>query len=171
MQQHTVHVLTLTHSIHRLGCNGAKQLQCLRALPFRNLTLEAQVSGPCAKGKMMSAQPSQLFAQGKFVKVPQLLGSNQDEGNIWAAIETRSFTQATEEQYVQAFDMCKPWGLADFGMELYRPTVKVPTQSNPHVLMLILVLIPRIDCGVYDLLLASRRPKATGKRLHKPKEV
>lgn len=65
------------------GCyETSNQLACLRSLTSEQL-YKAQVSqvwNPIVDGDFLSAYPSNLMAQGKFIHIPLLIGANSDEG-------------------------------------------------------------------------------------------
>ena len=65
------------------GCYTSKnQLDCLRSLTSDDL-FKAQVSqvwNPLVDGDFLTAYPSTLLRQGKFIRIPLLIGANSDEG-------------------------------------------------------------------------------------------
>lgn len=65
------------------GCYSAKnQLSCLRNLTSDQL-YEAHVSqtwNPLVDGDFLTAYPSTLMVEGKFIHIPLLIGANSDEG-------------------------------------------------------------------------------------------
>ncbi|KAK2013591.1 carboxylesterase [Colletotrichum eremochloae] len=73
-------VENLTRSV---GCWTAQdQLACLRGLSQADLFAgnPSQVWNPMIDGDFLTAYPSQLIREGKFIKVPLLTGANSDEG-------------------------------------------------------------------------------------------
>lgn len=77
----------------RLGCRGADQVACLRALPAwrlsRAASLRAGINGPGSWGPVHSdatvpESPAEAFAQGRFTRVPVIVGANLDEGRLFA---------------------------------------------------------------------------------------
>jgi len=135
-----------------LGCFGETQLDCLRAASPDEILAVAKRSYPCVKGKMFPAQAMQMFAEGQYHKVrasrychvtrvmdgsmltsihatnerqvPQLLGSNADEGTVWAFLITGSTTEATAAQYLSSFGVLSHWKLMTYGQQLYYPYAK-----------------------------------------------
>jgi para-nitrobenzyl esterase len=76
------------------GCGAGDQLACLRQMPASALLaiLEQQGMGgvvptlsfgPVVDGGFLPDQPRTLFDDGRFVKVPYVLGSNTDEGTLF----------------------------------------------------------------------------------------
>lgn len=67
-----------------VGCwdNTLDQLSCLRSLSESALfaAQPSQVWNPLIDGDFLTAYPSQLMPEGKFVSVPLLIGANTDEG-------------------------------------------------------------------------------------------
>ncbi|KAI8627323.1 alpha/beta-hydrolase [Xylariaceae sp. FL1651] len=66
-----------------VGCWGASnQLACLREVDEATLFAAhpSVVWNPLLDGDFMTGYPSQLMPQGKYVKVPILIGANTDEG-------------------------------------------------------------------------------------------
>jgi carboxylesterase type B len=77
---YNVAVENLTRSV---GCWGVSdQLGCLRALDQATLFVAQQtvVWNPLLDGDFLTGYPSQLAAQGQYVKVPIITGANTDEG-------------------------------------------------------------------------------------------
>jgi carboxylesterase type B len=73
-------VENLTRSV---GCWGAKdQLACLREVDEATLfdAHPSVVWNPLLDGNFLTGYPSQLMPQGKYVKIPILIGANTDEG-------------------------------------------------------------------------------------------
>lgn len=76
----------------QVGCgNSTEKVQCLRAVPFQ--TLNATMSGnlsstggfnPVIDGDFTRDYGSRALANGKFVKVPIMVGANSDEGASYA---------------------------------------------------------------------------------------
>lgn len=70
------------------GCGHVEdKLQCLRSLPVETLNDTAKVLltgwGPSVDGDFVPDISSTLLAEGKFIKVPLLIGSNTDEGTLF----------------------------------------------------------------------------------------
>lgn len=77
----------------RLGCTGRDAVACLRALPARRLSraasLRAGINGPGSWGPVHSdaavpENPAVAIAEGRFTRVPALIGTNLDEGRLFA---------------------------------------------------------------------------------------
>ncbi|NBB64247.1 carboxylesterase family protein [Pseudomonas sp. ODNR1LW] len=77
----------------RLGCHGADQLTCLKALPAWRLSrapsLRAGINGPGSWGPVygdatVPENPAVAIDQGRFTRVPALIGTNLDEGRLFA---------------------------------------------------------------------------------------
>ncbi|EPS41662.1 hypothetical protein H072_4438 [Dactylellina haptotyla CBS 200.50] len=77
--------------LDNMGCGSAKdQIGCLRSVSFAtwqaaNSKSDWLVWNPLVDGDMWTEYPSITAAQGKFVKVPILMGTNSDEGCTFAA--------------------------------------------------------------------------------------
>lgn len=77
----------------RLGCKGEAAVACLRALPAwrlsRAASLRAGINGPGSWGPVHSdavvpENPAVAFAEGRFARVPAIIGTNLDEGRLFA---------------------------------------------------------------------------------------
>jgi len=73
-----------------LNSTGCNNLNCLRALPFDTLNNALNISenglqpfGPVMDGDFIQDFPSSQLADGRFVKVPLLIGCNADEGTAF----------------------------------------------------------------------------------------
>ncbi|KAF4465909.1 neuroligin [Fusarium albosuccineum] len=74
--------------VETVGCDQAKdKLACLREVPFEKLNATiTKVPGnfyPVVDGDFVLDYPSALLSEGKFTKVPFLLGTNADEGTLF----------------------------------------------------------------------------------------
>ncbi len=76
-----------------LGCGGEEQVRCLKALPAWRIARAAStrrgINGPRSWGPVHSdatvpLSPPEAFASGAFVKVPVIVGTNADEGRLFA---------------------------------------------------------------------------------------
>ncbi|KAK6353586.1 hypothetical protein TWF696_005549 [Orbilia brochopaga] len=71
-----------------MGCTGAKDaIGCLRGVSFdrwQSATVDWSIWNPLIDGDMWTDYPGVTAAQGKFVKVPVLIGTNSDEGCSFA---------------------------------------------------------------------------------------
>ncbi|ROW05085.1 hypothetical protein VSDG_00587 [Cytospora chrysosperma] len=75
--------------LNATNCTNADDtLQCLRAAPFE--TLNTAFTGslflPVIDGTLVPEYTSTALANGRFVKVPLLIGANTDEGKIFAGL-------------------------------------------------------------------------------------
>ena len=77
----------------RLGCTGEDQVRCLKGLPAwrlsRAASVRAGINGPGSWGPVhtdatVPENPAVAFAHGRFVRVPVIVGSNLDEGRLFA---------------------------------------------------------------------------------------
>ncbi|APR84208.1 Carboxylesterase, type B [Minicystis rosea] len=96
-----------------LGCtDSSKTLECLRgktpdeillALPGKvgEIGPDGAAWVPVVDQFNIADQPSKLLAQGKFTKMPVILGSNRDEGTIFFSI---GLTVTTEGDYTTLMD-------------------------------------------------------------------
>ncbi|HEU5416527.1 MAG TPA: carboxylesterase family protein [Streptosporangiaceae bacterium] len=85
------------------GCPAAAAAaSCLRGLPEATLlTASASYSALFASaGPELPVPPATAVAEGRYAKVPLLMGTNHDEGRTF----TQGFAYDTEQQYVQQVD-------------------------------------------------------------------
>lgn len=77
----------------RLGCEGEEAVDCLRALPAwrlsRAASLRAGINGPGSWGPVhtdatVPESPAVAIAEGRFTRVPAIIGTNLDEGRLFA---------------------------------------------------------------------------------------
>jgi len=77
----------------RLGCTGDEQIDCLKALPAWRLSrapsLRAGINGPGSWGPVhtdatVPENPAVAIHEGRFTRVPVLVGTNLDEGRLFA---------------------------------------------------------------------------------------
>lgn len=77
----------------RLGCGGADPLACLRSQPAWRIARAPSprrgINGPRSWGPVHSdatvpLSPPEAFASGAFVRVPVIVGTNADEGRLFA---------------------------------------------------------------------------------------
>ena len=79
------------------GCwTGSNQLSCLRLLSSTDLFAAhpSQVWNPIVDEDFLTAYPSTLMSEGKFIKVPLLVGANSDEG-VSFGVHALNITTAT----------------------------------------------------------------------------
>ncbi len=71
--------------IDELGCDDAADpLACMRAIRVADLLPGSAAFGPAVDGGFLPDQPRVLFDSGDYAKVPYILGSNSDEGTLFA---------------------------------------------------------------------------------------
>ncbi|GAA5939264.1 uncharacterized protein JCM15063_004470 [Sporobolomyces koalae] len=80
--------VTYSMILEKAGCSDgddSTQLQCLRNLDFDkfNSSVAGTFWRPVVDGDLLRKPSSEQFAEGKFVKVPLLLGTNTDEGTAF----------------------------------------------------------------------------------------
>ncbi|GAA5824316.1 hypothetical protein JCM5353_007021 [Sporobolomyces roseus] len=80
--------VTYSNILDKSGCDkgdNAKELECLRDLSFDafNSSVAGTYWRPVVDGSILPMLSSQQIAEGSFVKVPLLLGSNTDEGTAF----------------------------------------------------------------------------------------
>ncbi len=104
-----------------LGCDTANDaLACLRDASVADLLAASGGFGPTVDGGFIPDQPRALFDSGEFSKVPYILGSNSDEGTLFAIgtppIESEDeFLDALEADYGdRAQDIAAVYPLSDF---------------------------------------------------------
>ncbi|GAA5824315.1 hypothetical protein JCM5353_007020 [Sporobolomyces roseus] len=77
--------------LKKTGCSSrsssAKQLDCLRQLPFDkfNSSVAETSWSPVIDGEFIPMAPSQQVNEGTFIKVPLLIGANTDEGTAFGS--------------------------------------------------------------------------------------
>lgn len=98
----------------RLGCVGAGQIDCLKALPAWRLSrapsLRAGINGPGSWGpvhgdRIAPENPAVAIDQGRFTRVPVLVGTNRDEGRLFA----------NEVKDMDRYEKETIWMYGDFG--------------------------------------------------------
>lgn len=99
------------------GCaSSANTLGCLRAAPYATfLNAVNSVSGllsyssvalsylPRPDGVVLAASPEVLIATGKYAKVPFIIGSQEDEGTLFALFQSNISTTAQLTNYLKSF--------------------------------------------------------------------
>jgi para-nitrobenzyl esterase len=77
----------------RLGCTGEDQIACLKGLPAwrlsRAASLRAGINGPGSWGPVhtdatVPENPAAALREGRFTRVPVIVGTNLDEGRLFA---------------------------------------------------------------------------------------
>ncbi|MBK7155788.1 MAG: carboxylesterase family protein [Sandaracinaceae bacterium] len=116
--------------VARLGCEGAGELACLRALTTQQILAAVMEDasglgfapyGPAIDGVTFAQSPGQLLAAGEGVDVPLMVGSNRDEMTVFLLGTPRPGTPAEmRAEFLSAAgdDEAK----ADALMELYGVT-------------------------------------------------
>ncbi|WP_426042537.1 carboxylesterase/lipase family protein [Brevundimonas sp. TWP2-3-4b1] len=88
-----------------LGCPEQEQVACLRALPAWRLarapSLRAGINGPGSWGPVhtdatVPISPPDAFASGRFTQVPVIVGTNTDEGRLFA-VEVKDMDRYQKE--------------------------------------------------------------------------
>lgn len=88
-----------------VGCDGPDAIACMRRLPRQTLaraaSLRSGLNGPGSWGPvfgdaMVPLSPPQAFASGRFTRVPAIVGSNADEGRLFA-VEVRDMERYDAE--------------------------------------------------------------------------
>jgi para-nitrobenzyl esterase len=85
-----------------LGCKaGSDQADCLRQLPVDAILKVRKKLGIVADSQLFPADPYVAFRDGKFNRVPMIIGSNLHEGYLFASGAERNLGHAmTEAEYV-----------------------------------------------------------------------
>ncbi|KAI1828296.1 alpha/beta-hydrolase [Xylaria intraflava] len=114
---------TVENLTRTVGCwDAADQLSCLRSVDSATLYAAhpTTVWNPLLDGDFLTAYPSQLMPQGKYVKVPLLTGTNTDEGVSFAI-------SGTLDTVEEIFDAIFEWR----GYALTPPTVRTLLDLYP----------------------------------------
>jgi len=89
----------------RLGCTGDDAPECLRRLSARTIaraaSLRSGINGPGSWGPVFGdavvpLSPAEAFASGQFVRTPVIVGTNADEGRLFA-VEVRDMDRYNDE--------------------------------------------------------------------------
>ncbi|CAN5401055.1 carboxylesterase/lipase family protein [soil metagenome] len=89
----------------RLGCAGEGVVDCLRRFPAwkiaRAASQQSGINGPGSWGPvygdaLVPLSPAEAFATGRFVRTPVIVGSNADEGRLFA-VEVRDADRYADE--------------------------------------------------------------------------
>ncbi|HLL54707.1 MAG TPA: carboxylesterase/lipase family protein [Myxococcaceae bacterium] len=94
-----------------VGCTGADVPACLRAVPAEKLVAAGETNvdlvnrriafGPTVDGHVVPDQPRSLYAEAKHLKIPVLLGTNEDEGSLFT-IRAKIDSAARYEEILRA---------------------------------------------------------------------
>lgn len=88
-----------------LGCTEQEQVACLRGLPAWRLarapSLRSGINGPGSWGPVhtdatVPTSPPDAFASGRFTRVPVIVGTNTDEGRLFA-VEVKDMDRYQKE--------------------------------------------------------------------------
>ncbi len=107
-----------------LGCAGDDARPCLRALPAEKLaaslkgqrTLEFTAH---VDGWFLPGRPSDLFGQGKFNRVPVLVGNNRDEGKLFVLMMPGGYFASQKKVLATLKEKLGPQ--ADEVLKMYSP--------------------------------------------------
>ncbi|EPS37896.1 hypothetical protein H072_8517 [Dactylellina haptotyla CBS 200.50] len=116
--------------INATGCtDAADSLECLRGKPVEllNATLSTVLFGPVFDGDFVADFGSQAIKNGKYVKVPTIIGTTSDEGASFGQIGANT----TEDiaVYLAATTKFKP-AMIQRLLELYPENESVPPANN-----------------------------------------
>jgi para-nitrobenzyl esterase len=131
-----------------LGCTGEDVAGCLRTKTPAELLAASGAAldllkphvgfGPIVDGDVLPAAPRQLLAEGKYAKVPLLLGTNGDEGTLF----TMKAKLDTAEQYEEAVRVRSPQHAEEL-LRLYpAKSFASPHAAYDHMLRDALFLCP-----------------------------
>ncbi|RYG10159.1 MAG: carboxylesterase family protein, partial [Caulobacteraceae bacterium] len=90
-----------------LGCSKEAAVACLRAAPARRIARAAStrggLNGPGSWGPVYGdavapLSPPEAFASGRFIRTPTIVGSNADEGRLFA-VEVRDLHRYEQETH------------------------------------------------------------------------
>jgi para-nitrobenzyl esterase len=149
----------------QLGCSGDGALGCLRtkqvpdllnATPAMN-SLAGAGLGPIVDGDFFPDQPRTLYDSGNISKVPFILGSNTDEGTLFAA-GGQAIT--TQDQLTAALSMTFTSGAAQIAQE-YPVTKFSGAQPNQYQAALSRAVGDSIlVCTTYDAAVRAAKANA-----------
>lgn len=117
------------------GCSSASdKLQCLRQLPFTQLNQVLNNTGlgtvwaPVLDGDFIKARASEQLAQGKFVKVPIISGTNSDEGTVFGPMGVETTTDFFN--YLTTYPVPAPVP-SSFATKILEAYPDIPSQGIP----------------------------------------
>lgn len=105
------------HIVEKAECSGASDtLQCLRDADYQTLlwattdvptflsysSIALQYM-PRPDGVVMTQSPEFLIEQGKFAKVPIIIGDEEDEGTLWSLVQSNLTTTDQVADYLQTW--------------------------------------------------------------------
>lgn len=142
-----------------VGCQPAEdQLACLRTVLQAELFSQQQREAwrsPLIDGDFLTDYPSQLMPQGKYIKVPLLIGANTDEGNNFNPAVSSSVHLVDDQALINSF-----LGYRD--LDLSPATVKhllrlYPLQNDTALSLQELEELRAKDMGGDMVMIATRR--------------
>ncbi|KAK6858352.1 extracellular lipase [Apiospora arundinis] len=103
--------------VDQAGCSGTQDtLQCLRDVDYKTLfnaiaTLPTFTGYqsialrfmPRPDGKTMTMSPEKLIQEGKFTKVPVIIGDEEDEGTLWSLMQANLTTKDDVADYLKTY--------------------------------------------------------------------
>ncbi|KAF3935998.1 Acetylcholinesterase [Dactylellina cionopaga] len=113
-----------------VGCtDAADSLQCLRDAPLTvlNETLATVLFQPVVDGDFVPGFGSQALKEGRYLKVPTIIGTTSDEGASFGQIGAN--TEADIAGYLNAVTKFKPASVQQI-LELYPEGISVPPAEN-----------------------------------------
>ncbi|MEB3766941.1 carboxylesterase/lipase family protein [Acinetobacter sp. MD2] len=117
-----------------LGCSGTDDLSCLRkktakqimqAKPNRSGITGKEGWSPMVGGDLLPISPLQAFKSGQTAQVPMLVGTNANEGDLFAMLFSFNTKGMTTVKNLQkgVSDMLDSPELAEKAMTLYQPII------------------------------------------------
>ena len=138
--------------IRAVGCDtAANTLACLREVSIDELLANSDGFGPIVDGGVIPDQPRALFDSGSYAKVPYLLGSNSDEGTLFAIGVP---PVQSEEEYLAA--LAERYG--DYAQDI-AALYPVSDFASPNDALIRANGDSFLVCGTYD---TARRARAGG---------
>ena len=122
--------------IKMAGCGGTgNALECMRQLPWQNVSFPVEAPtpliGPSVDGNLIPDQIPVLLKTGRFKQVPVILGSNANEGNLFAYVDSGSISEMTEDEFTYGLqDNFGPYNLESFVIELYADILDQDKQAH-----------------------------------------
>ncbi|KAK6836525.1 alpha/beta-hydrolase [Apiospora arundinis] len=103
--------------VDQAGCSGTQDtLQCLRDVDYKTLfnaiaTLPTFTGYqsialrfmPRPDGKTMTMSPEKLIQEGKFTKIPVIIGDEEDEGTLWSLMQANLTTKDDVADYLKTY--------------------------------------------------------------------
>jgi para-nitrobenzyl esterase len=119
--------------VKKLGCAGEDARSCLRALPANKLATSLGARRDFEftahmDGWFLTARPSDLFAQGKFNRVPVLIGNNRDEGKLFVLMEPGGYFASRKKVLQTLKERMGPRAdevLAMYSLDDYHPPIMI----------------------------------------------